>query len=441
MPTLTYTIVPRYAAYLERLGFTLPPDARTHDLPVHPLTFTISAPFEPIVAVWNSQTLTPPNGIEVCSLCGGLMADGGTAVASRSLQPQNLSKWCLDCLETDAFYCMASEHHWSNSNDRARWYDGGFVSLPYVSDNPSAYTFNGTTWGWIDEHEGEEYEYDERDDDDRVPEYHSVQRPWERYSYDLPTSDTFGVELETYAAPSRLEAFRLRPSGWIGETDGSLDRYHGIEFVAPPLPWSAYGDGCEWEQFLSRLRALKVKGWNAGTGYGMHVNLGRQSIEDGDAARFSVLVNNLPTLASDVAGRESVQWAQFIPKRLHSWQSRSKYEAVHVKDRVLEVRIFRSTLSWRGFRRNLEFCKAALDYSRLNPSEAALVESEFGKFLSTRGSEYPNLYAHLSRNWFTLQRPKRKRGVVATDEAALVEIIRSPIAPRAEGFEPTGSSI
>jgi hypothetical protein len=82
-------------------------------------------------------------------------------------------------------------------------------------------------------------------------------------------------------------------------------------------------------------------------------------------ARFAWFVHSNEAHVSWIAGRTSEQWARFTPKEpnLTALADGEKYRACRIGTHVLEVRVFRGTLSTLGFLKNVEWCAALVDYA------------------------------------------------------------------------------
>lgn len=239
---------------------------------------------------------------------------------------------------------------------------------------------------------------DEDEDNMDIPGYHNTRRPW-RYLYSK--SPLLGVELEILAHDQevRLEILESAvASGFLGERDGSLDSERGIEIIAPPLTLEE--NKAKWLTFLANIRG-KARGWDAGTGYGMHVSLNRRSMSHLTTGKILVFIHHNRRLCEKVAGRQEVHWSRYVAKQIRQGrESQSdKYEAVAIRseDR-LEIRIFRSTLAPHGFLRNLEFAAAVQDFCTL-ASMGSLMETAFREWLDhpQQRAVYPSLWRHLNK--------------------------------------------
>lgn len=298
----------------------------------------------------------------------------------------NTEHWCDSCCDQETFTCAgtgrrySSHHH--NSVEIA---DTGDTVHADYADNHCYYHGDAGEW----------YSYPEDEDSSGIPDYHDTPRPREWITDQRPV---FGVELETYNEDA-VAAYEARPDGWIAERDGSLDDEHGLEFVGPPLLFEEYADGCQWDRLLGKLRRMGSTSYKTPDEeeYGMHVNICRAAFPEDVQAKFVLFVNRNQGFSELVAHRTASRWAKYKQKTLRdALDSDDKYEAVHVRSRVLEVRIFRGTLAWSGFRRNVEFCAAGMAFC----AEALLDDlnpEAFCAFVDRNAATYPYLRDFLVR--------------------------------------------
>jgi hypothetical protein len=178
----------------------------------------------------------------------------------------------------------------------------------------------------------------------------------------------FGVELEICAKNSGdcAEIKEIAEgAGMLVERDGSLDGDRGVEIVGSPM--SLDENLRAWVALAAQLRRL-ASGWDAGSGYGMHISINRLSMTRLHQGKLLCFINNSKDLCERVAGRKENSWAQFHRKIVRQGcdDTSGKYEALALRSfKRMECRIFRSTLAEKGIRRNLEFVAAAVEFSKL----------------------------------------------------------------------------
>lgn len=283
---------------------------------------------------------------------------------------------------------------------------------------------------------------DEEEDEDEIPEYHSHTRT----HYDGKEM-RFGIELELKAHEGEATTLRqvAEDAGFIAERDGSLDDERGVEIVGPPLTFAE--NTRRWCDLLDKLRGHAV-GWDAGTGYGMHVSINRNALSTYHQGKILVFIHGNKGLCEEIAGRKEVHWAAYHEKRLAEAKRTSgdKYEAAALRgcDRI-EVRIFRSTLKPEGFLRNLEFCASVVEFTR----DAGIRELDDITFRAWLGEPrirkaYPNLWAHLFPGKAAQLKQRRVvRGLppgTASDPEGVEEEVPTPALPLAFPAPPEGRS-
>lgn len=354
-----------------------------------------------------------------------------TAVHTSSRRPTRTEHWCPACVSGSSHTCSECEEQFVGDcsysmvaqRNRTRLricvpcYENGDSCMccecGYVIDNDSAiYREDGDSGPYCSGCDPGEPEEPDADESGRIPGYHSEQRAYRV----AEEAVVFGVELEVLAN-TRLERFNIwqiaNDAGMIGEEDGSLDDQRGIELVGPPLTLAE--NRIRWLPLLERIRG-KAVGWNAGTGYGMHVSLNRRSMTTLHQGKLLVFVHGSRALCETVAGRSENNWTLYKKKTLRDAEQDGgdKYEALAIRSRSrLECRIFRSTLSPEGFQRNLEFVAAAVEFTRNAESKdlthdgllSWLVLNAKGCLDAGKEFEYANLAVHL-----TTERSARRLG-------------------------------
>jgi hypothetical protein len=299
--------------------------------------------------------------------------------------------WCREAAESDAFECQHSGHWFCNENFTCVGVEGDSVCLEY-NEGEIHYWESDGEYHW--DYEPEE---EDDDDDDGVSDYHGSPKPWRNASY---KGLVFGCELELYATADRVDVGQIaNDCGLFAERDGSLDGEHGIEVIGSPMSLAETQDkDGPWLKFLAAVQG-KAKGWNAGTGYGLHVSVNRDGMSHYLTGKLLVFIHGNQSLCEGIAGRSANQWQKYVCKNVKDGKATSgeKYEALAIRSRSrLECRIFRSTLKPEGFLRGVEFVAASVEFCR-DASAIALTESAFLEWLKLPENcgAYPNLCLHL----------------------------------------------
>lgn len=333
-----------------------------------------------------------PDHVCDCGRCGDSYDSRDTSLdtvnTGGSGRGRDTQEWCEDCTGHNAFYCNRSEEYFKAREFTEVDVEGESVCLEENEDN-LYYWESDDEYHW-------EGEPEEEEETDAVAGYHSSHRPWDHK--DFKKSLVFGVELEIKAKNCREDIAELATdSGFLAEEDGSLDDVYGIEIIGSPLPFESYAaEDSAWIKFL-KAAAGQAKGWDAGTGYGLHVSINRRAISDFHTGKMLVFVNENKTLCEKVAGRSSDQWAAYKPKKLTSGKSATseKYEALAIRSRTrLEFRIFRSTMRIEGFLRAVEFTASIVEFTR-TASARNLTNCAYLGWLTANATTYRHLAKHL----------------------------------------------
>lgn len=311
----------------------------------------------------------------------------------------NEQNWSGEAVSNHAFYCEMSEKYFSS-----REYD--CVTVVETGANVCREWNDEYVYFWDcdgDYHDEPEPDEDGDDDDETSScgrsGYHSDSYTRRQWASSTPrNADVFGVELEMKANDeSDLEAVcnRATRSGFISEYDGSLDERLGVEIVAPPMPLARFRKG-HWADFMHGIRRLGT-GWDAGTGYGIHISVTRTTLTRIQQSMFLRFFPQNKAFCEAIAGRKSNNWCRYeMPRWNVSTQSdMDKYLAASIRSSSrIEVRIFRSTLKFQSFLKNVQFVAALVEFVR-NTSPRHNTAEEFVKFVShkSRRNRYRELLA------------------------------------------------
>lgn len=222
----------------------------------------------------------------------------------------------------------------------------------------------------------------------------------------------FGVELETEVIGDnhdREDVAQLIHER-VGEFcvmkgDGSLR--NGIEIVSCPCTFEVHRT--IWERLFKPM-IPRLRSWESGR-CGIHIHISRAPVQRQHFGRMLVLVNSSEnhTLITAIAGRDNGTYCNRRPKSLESAsQSWQKYEALNnCHDATYELRIFRGTLNYESFLKNVEFASALVEYCRDNDLKIEQVRNPepFLEWLKDHREQYPNLNNFLVRRGF-LQKPR-----------------------------------
>ena len=215
----------------------------------------------------------------------------------------------------------------------------------------------------------------------------------------------FGIELEIENKNGDIgDVIDNLPDFVYAKADGSLD--DGLEIVSHPTTWSWLKENREkWDEIL-KLRDAGFLSYQTST-CGMHVHLSRKAFGALHLYKFLKLFfenRDFVLLVSRRKIKSLNQWASLetdenlVYKVKKGNDHTKRYTAINLENSTtVEIRIFRGTLSLVGFWRNLEFCKAAYDYTK-NESTKDISAYNFCAFIRSNQKEYPDLFDFIQEN-------------------------------------------
>lgn len=241
--------------------------------------------------------------------------------------------------------------------------------------------------------------------------YHGVNRKLFLKNVDFTDMNLLGLEIETYIPYYDTEKNEIITEACasrkiLAERDGSLHAQYGVEFVFLPIPLSEIVEDSFIHQWSKVLRKKACKGWDAGTGYGMHISINAKSMTDLHCGKFCYFINTNEALCSEIAGRPSSMWQQYkdfkIPRYKNTTQ---KYLAAarRSKDRI-EVRIFRSSLNWERIRRNCEFVHSLIYFTK----DASASDLNMSNYLSFMQKDHNKKQYFQMRKYLGLTKQKQE---------------------------------
>lgn len=308
-----------------------------------------------------------------------------------------------------------SESAWTNNAFYCDWQDEYYHDRDFqqvqVSETGDwvCYEVNESDLYWWESDDSYHNEPEPDEDEDDVRDcgrsgYHSdssARKRWSNIGNTSKNADVFGVELEMKAnSQSDLEDICARAAGcgFLSEYDGSLDEALGVEIVAPPIPLAKFRKGV-WSEFMDGIRRLGT-GWDAGTGYGIHISITQSTLSKVQQGKFIRFFADNQAFCEAIAGRKETSYARY---HRPSWKvgvlgETEKYLAASIRPRNrIEVRIFRSTLKFSSFLKNVQFVAALVEFVR-HSSLRRNTAVEFIKFAShkSRHNRFRELLAFLA---------------------------------------------
>lgn len=172
-----------------------------------------------------------------------------------------------------------------------------------------------------------------------------------------------------------------------------------MELVGAPFVYELYKiHETPWKKTIETALSLGSKAGKplSRNKYGMHVSISRKLFTDFSAAKFIVFMNMQAELCKLIAQRDNIYegdyfmrktpkdcvvytdtWGDYSLTKKGNYKKRmiktEKYEAVKADDNRLEVRIFKSTLNYEKFLKNVEFVQAVKEWTARKTTSAKIV--------------------------------------------------------------------
>lgn len=328
-------------------------------------------------------------------------------------------------LEDNAIYVLDGRNHGffthednCNSDNSIYAYNDEYITESYMEYNGIVWDYRGDlrhiddVYYW--ESDGE-YHNEPEDDEDEDDEYGPIingysYKPSPKYyrlNNDNDKTPFFGIELEVERKNSNdirhsEMAEMIEHEHWYFKSDGSLT--DGFEIVTHPLTFNYIKQTFKtFEDSLKLLIDNNYNSYNANT-CGMHVHITKKCFTTWHLYRFlKFFVENKEFIVS-ISQRKMEKlkkWAnieddnesELIYKAKKKNGNNERYVAVNLRNNAtIEIRIFRGTLNFNSFMKNIEFCHSVFMYTKEN-NEISL--NGFKEYLNY-SKDYSNLKKFIS---------------------------------------------
>lgn len=194
------------------------------------------------------------------------------------------------------------------------------------------------------------------------------------------------------------------------EEDGSLAEDRSFEIISQPHTLEAHRE--LWKKFYSRT--VRDHGFQADEGTGMHVHMQKKYLTDLQIAKMVVFINDpanekfINCVAERLGTGYCVKSQKTIGKAIR--ESHDHYSALNTctsSMRTIEMRIFKSPLTYDGLIKNLEFCDALMSFCK-DHSIQHLQSVHFLIWLNKRRKQYAYLSKFLVGQGRLKALPKNK---------------------------------
>jgi len=309
--------------------------------------------------------------------------------------------------------------HYENCNSRNDIYSCGddYYTMAYIEysdelvfDCDGDLNFRDDLYYWESDgeyhHEAEDEDEDERSEGPNISliRNYSYKPTTEFISmpYDAKEVPFFGLELEVErmdkSETSRGDmAKKIENKAWYFKNDGSLN--NGFEIVTHPLTFSYIKHSAkDFESALNELSCNAYNSYNANT-CGMHIHISKKAFGTWQLYKFmKFFAENVPFIVA-ISQRKMdklVQWANIednddntlMYKAKKKEGNSARYVAINLQNySTIEVRIFRGTLNFNSFMKNIEFIHALYMFTK----ECKIITLDSFKEYISNSCEYSNL--------------------------------------------------
>lgn len=241
------------------------------------------------------------------------------------------------------------------------------------------------------------------------------------YNYGKSDHMYFGVELEILTPRNAKEQLSKYILTEVNDIDdfvyNKFDRSigeegsAGFEMVTHPFSytWFKSTDGNRTLKKMLEISKYGCEAYKSDT-CGMHIHITKKCFTNEHLYKFLSFIFNNKDFCMLVSERENIQkvdeYSSFIPPisindmsiiRTTPHESGFRHKAVNIScPNTVEIRIFRSTLEYDRFSKNIEFCKALFEYTK-EISFEELSSSSFVKYIIDNKKNYTYLFTFIKR--------------------------------------------
>ncbi len=293
----------------------------------------------------------------------------------------------------------------ANSSNGIYYFNGDYIDESYMEHNDIVFCENTLCYAndvYYWESDGE-YHFEPEENSRLIHSYSYRPNPeFFKLSFENNRIPFFGIELEVERKSSsdisHDEMVELIDDGmYYFKSDGSLN--DGFEIVTHPLSFNYIHSS--QDIFKNMLQQLQKNGYNSydANTCGMHIHISKNAFSTWHFYRFlKFFVENKEfVVAISQRKLDKLQkWAnieentndELIYKAKKKYGNSSRYVAVNLSNsHTIEIRIFRGTLNFNSFMKNIEFVHALYSYT-MESNDCTL--DGLKKYLTTT-CEYPNL--------------------------------------------------
>lgn len=188
----------------------------------------------------------------------------------------------------------------------------------------------------------------------------------------------------------------------IGDDSSGRRGGAGFEIVTHPFSyeWINSPKGVDKIQSIMSLKDFRCRSYNTNT-CGMHVHMSKDAFDEHTLRRFLTFIFENKDFNIKISERIDMEkvnrYCSFIPETdietlsidRYNSDGEGRHKAVNLNnDATVEVRIFRGTLGYNGFMKNIEYCQALYDFCS---TKIDLTVEDFRRYVSENNKRYPHL--------------------------------------------------
>lgn len=275
-------------------------------------------------------------------------------------------------------------------------YNGNWIDRDFMDDNNLVFTYEDEichlddVYYWESDGEYHTYPEEEEEEDEEDCDMNSAYinnysyRPsmkFHKLSNENENAPFFGIELEVERKNSnglkhKYMAGMIEHEHWYFKTDGSLT--DGFEIVTHPMTFN-YIKQAE-NTFSNSLKLLVENGYNSydANTCGMHIHISKNNFTTWHLYRFLKFFVENKEFITSISQRKIEKlkkWANIeddndtslIYKAKKKDGNNERYVAINLKNsQTIEIRIFRGTLNFNSFMKNIEFAHSLFMYTKEN---------------------------------------------------------------------------
>ena len=235
------------------------------------------------------------------------------------------------------------------------------------------------------------------------------------------------------------------------KSDSSLN--YGFEIVSHPVTFDYFKKNKEkFQKVLKDAKEFGFRSHDAGT-CGMHVHVSKDGISNLQLFKIMDFIFSNPSFIRVISNRTASQletWASVDIKQLvGGMEPEEKVQklsnlakrkagggrvAINIQNSAtVEFRIFRGTLNWRTYQKNIQFVHSVIEFTKRNGLRNFLKENTlpaYLDFLANNQNEYPQLCLFIFNRFFSFEAITKGRKILGTNfpmeiKKTLERVVRS----------------